>query len=123
MTPTGSQSPAVLTESLRRGRPRISVVGEHGAWPHEDTVVEPCGLVDEDVVLHLALSPEAGPRADVCTAADGTADPDLGILPDLGEMPDRRTLPQVSAGVDVRTLHDPRFRKLFIYHAMSIVDN
>src|SRR5690606_27609964 len=96
---------------------RVRVVREHHGRTDEDTVRERRGLVDERVVLHLAVPAHLHAGADVGAPSYDARLPHrhpltyLGEVPDLAAVADRGILGDIGAGCDAHT-HDGKSSSL-----------
>lgn len=68
---------------------RIGVVGEHDRRADEDTRLEVSGLIDERVILHLAVVAHDNPGADVGAAPHHAVLAHDSVFAHLGKMPNR----------------------------------
>ena len=84
------------------------VVGEHDGGADEDPGLELGGLVDERVVLDLAVVAQRDAGADVRAAPHDAVAAEDGVLADLREVPDRGSLADDGPLVDVGAGHDAR---------------
>ena len=105
VTPTCCQSSRPLrrpAESIARGlRSLVSTT----ARSDEDAGAQHRWLVDEGIVLDLAVVTDPDPGTHVCTPTEVATAPNHGRLPYLSEMPNGRAVADECFGIDIGGRH------------------
>ncbi len=86
--PDGIPVVAALEPTVGGDGSRVLVVGQNRCWADENAVVQRGGLVDQRIVLQLAVVTHHDADSDVGAPADRAVAAEHGALAHLGEVPD-----------------------------------